>query len=41
MKEGRVMLHNSVDNIRENEGKSVDALFREIFRTIPVEGGEF
>lgn len=41
LKEGHVMLHNSVDNIRENEGKSVDALFREIFRTIPVEGGEF
>ena len=41
LKEGHVMLHNSVDNIRENEGKSVDALFREIFRTIPVEGGGF
>ena len=41
LKEGHVMLHNSVDNIRENEGKSVDALFREIFRTVPVEGGEF
>ena len=41
LKEGHIMLHNSVDNIRENEGKSVDALFREIFRTIPVEGGGF
>jgi hypothetical protein len=28
-----------VDNIREKQGKSVDALFREIFRTLPMEGG--
>ena len=41
LKAGQVMLHNSVDNIRENEGKSVDALFREIFRATPMEGGEF
>lgn len=41
LKEGKVMLHNSVDNIRENEGKSVDALFREVFRAQPMEGGEF
>ena len=41
LKEGRVMLHNSVDNIRETEGKSVDALFREVFRSAPLEGGEF
>jgi len=41
LKEGSVMLHNSVDNIRENEGKSVDALFREVFRTVPAEGGRF
>jgi len=32
LKEGRVMLHESVDDIREREGKSVDALFREVFR---------
>lgn len=41
LREGRVMLHNTVDNIRENEGKSVDALFREIFRAQPMEGGNF
>ena len=29
---GRVMLTGSVDDIRMNEGKSVDALFREVFR---------
>ena len=35
------MLHTTVDNIREKEGKSVDALFREIFRAQPMwEGGE-
>ena len=33
LKEGRVVLHDTVDNIREREGKSVDALFREMFRT--------
>ena len=41
LKEGKIMLHNSVDNIRETEGKSVDALFREVFRTAPLEGGRF
>jgi len=41
LKEGKVMLHETVDNIREKEGKSVDALFREIFRAEPLEGGEF
>ena len=38
---GRVILHNSVDNIREQEGKSVDELFREMFRAMPMEGGRF
>lgn len=33
---GQVVLHDSVDNIREREGKSVDTLFREIFRTQPL-----
>ena len=31
LKNGEVMKHSSVDDIRENEGKSVDALFREVF----------
>jgi len=39
LKAGRVVRHESVDSIRETEGKSVDALFREIFRTQPMEGG--
>ena len=32
LKEGRVVLSKSVDAIREEEGKSVDSLFREVFR---------
>lgn len=30
--EGRVVLSSSVDEIRDEKGKSVDALFREVFR---------
>jgi len=41
LKNGRVILHNTVDNIRELEGKSVDALFREMFRAQDMEGGPF
>lgn len=32
LKEGNVVLHQSVDEIRENTGKSVDDYFREVFR---------
>ena len=39
LKTGKIMLHSTVDDIRERQGKSVDALFREIFRTQPLEGG--
>lgn len=31
IKNGVIVLHESVDNIREKNGKSVDALFREVF----------
>ncbi len=31
IKDGEVTLHSSVDEIRETKGKSVDALFREVF----------
>lgn len=37
--QGRITLHESVDEIRENRGKSVDALFRDMFRRNA--GGEF
>ena len=42
LKDGRIVCHDTVDHIRETQGKSVDALFRDIFRTIPYgqqEGG--
>jgi ABC-2 type transport system ATP-binding protein len=29
---GKVVLHKSVDEIREENGKSVDELFREVFK---------
>lgn len=32
LREGRIMLHESVDNIRDEQGKSVDELFREVFK---------
>ena len=32
LKEGNIVLHDTTDNIREKEGKSIDALFREMFR---------
>lgn len=32
LRNGHVVLHDSVDNIREQYGKSVDELFREVFR---------
>ena len=40
LKEGKLVLHETVDNIREREGRSVDALFREIFRAQPMDNGE-
>ena len=32
IKDGNIVLHESVDEIREREGKSVDELFREVFK---------
>lgn len=32
LKEGRVVLHQTVDEIREEKGESVDKLFREVFK---------
>ena len=39
LKAGKLVLHETVDNIREREGRSVDALFREIFRAQPMDNG--
>ena len=32
LNQGKISLHESCDEIRENRGKSVDALFREVFK---------
>ena len=32
LREGKVSLQASVDDLREQYGKSVDALFREVFK---------
>jgi ABC-2 type transport system ATP-binding protein len=39
LKEGLVVLHDTVDNIRAREGCSVDSLFRTVFRAQSYEGG--
>lgn len=39
IQDGKVIRQEMVDDIREQEGKSVDELFREIFRTVPYGGG--
>ncbi len=36
LKQGKIMLHQTVDAIRAKENKSVDALFREIFQAGPM-----
>lgn len=41
LRQGRMVRHESVDSIRETEGKDVDTLFREIFKTTPMEGGDW
>lgn len=38
---GSVVKYDTVDNIREREGKSVDTLFREVFKATPYFGGEY
>lgn len=32
LRQGEVVLHGNIDNIRETEGKSIDQLFREVFK---------
>ena len=32
LKDGRVVLHEAADEIREEKGESVDKLFREVFK---------
>ena len=35
---GKIMRHDSVDDIREKTGMSVDELFRTEFRAVPYQG---
>ena len=32
LKEGVITMHDTTDNVRETQGKSLDELFREVFR---------
>ena len=32
LKEGVITMHDTTDNVREAQGKSLDELFREVFR---------
>ena len=38
LKDGSVVIYDAVDNIRTREGKSLDAVFRDLFRTVPFGG---
>jgi len=39
LQNGQVVRQDLVDDMREKEGKSVDELFRDVFRTVPFGGG--
>ncbi|MCI5885881.1 MAG: ABC transporter ATP-binding protein [Clostridiales bacterium] len=41
IRDGQVILHDSVDSIKEKEGKSIDEVFRDSFRMYPSMGGEY
>ena len=38
LKDGSVVIYDAVDNIRTREGKSLDAVVRDVFRTVPFGG---
>lgn len=38
LKDGSVVIYDAVDNIRTREGKSLDAVFRDVFRAVPFGG---
>lgn len=39
LKEGCILCYDSVEHIRQVEGKSIDEVFRRLFRTVPFGGG--
>ena len=41
IRDGKVLRHESVDDIKEKEGKSIDDVFRDTFRMVPFAGGEW
>ena len=41
LKDGQIVRQEQVDDIREKESMSVDELFRQEFRAVPFEGGEW
>ena len=41
IRDGQVILHDSVDSIKEKEGKSIDEVFRDSLRMYPSMGGEY
>jgi ABC-2 type transport system ATP-binding protein len=38
IKDGHIVTHANVDEMRENEGKSIEAVFKDIFRLVPNKG---
>lgn len=38
LKDGKVIRHESVDEIKEKEGKSIDSVFKDTFRLVPYAG---
>ena len=38
LRDGKLLLHRAADDIRETEGKSIDELFRDLFRFQIVKG---
>ncbi len=40
LKDGKIARHETVDDIKEKEGKSIDDVFKDTFRMVPFGGGE-
>ncbi len=41
IKEGKILRHEAVDDIKQKEGKSIDDVFKDSFRMVPHTGGEW
>ena len=40
IQKGKILVHEQVDNLREEKGKSIDSLFREMFKADVYGGGQ-